>query len=472
MPRNAGEVKPTGQARRSPEGYLHCVQRAALARAFALAAAIRIPALPLVGGIESTYEWPGTLSLRCEISGGDSRIQLLVPADGAPAVGAAFPWLRLGPLAPSGLLREAANPLGYSAGSDVFVEPTRLLLDMSIPCGGIGFLFMPADESLGLFWRESTEGIGQVGFFASVVPGTGLRGEGFLSVSRPQPECTGEGWYATSLPYPGGMLFVAATRLLGEIPPGVLSATIGASAGENVAPASFLHLQLSAEAPGARASLLFGRVDRAYRSPSGSSSANCLEAAGAFAFAFPVGSASLRCSLFLRQPGFAPSLFIGTVEKVEIGFERVLARESGGFASAGIEAAKSVTRDPRGTRTDWALCGVTAKGRWGRFELESRASLELPGRLEVDFAAAFSAARSETRVSFDVGISVPSSGAPALTATASLKRRGRDSAISLKAGIGGFSPGEDPGDRLRLEVSWSAREQFTRAGFPLLAPGP
>ena len=82
--------------------------------------------------------------------------------------GISLSWLRAGTLSAAGLIREAANPLGFAAASEVFREDTSLVLDGSVSSPSrAGILLMPVPGRLGIYCRKATGGGQELGVFAS-----------------------------------------------------------------------------------------------------------------------------------------------------------------------------------------------------------------------------------------------------------------------------------------------------------------
>lgn len=231
-------------------------------------------AAPVSVNVSSAYSVGEDLTLRCDLRVPDYRFAMA----GSWQDGSSFPrllagvsssWLRIGPLSPAGALREASHPLGFQAGSDVFVQRTGFVLDASFPAQPSGILLMPLAGTLGVFARELSTGGEWVGCMASVlqIPGVGL--EGFVSLSGPPRESMGEEWITECAPFAGGRILSGAARLLADCPPFSMTATFGASRGEMSLPGSFIHVHLAARTGALSFFLLLARADGTYTSPSG-----------------------------------------------------------------------------------------------------------------------------------------------------------------------------------------------------------
>ena len=233
--------------------------RASLCFILALSAA-GAAADPVTLQLSSALVWPGSLTLRGELVSQDFRLAaacqapaLLPAAQAGPEkllAGLSLPWLKLGPLSPAGVLREAANPLGFGAGSDVFVQRSGFLLDLSIPATQAGVLFMPIPRVLGVFY-EPDGGEGQrLGCLAGIGSRDGVSVEGFASISEPPARDREEEWLQASSPFPGGKTLTTAARLMLGSPWCGVSATIGASSAERCPPGSFAHLHCAIRSTG------------------------------------------------------------------------------------------------------------------------------------------------------------------------------------------------------------------------------
>lgn len=193
-------------------------------------------AAPLSLRLSSALDWNTGMVQRCELREDDLRIALagnlsLPPAEPAPSIliGLSSPWIHFGPLSPAGSLREACNPLGFLAGSDVFTQRTGFVLDESFPAPPSGALLMPVARSLGVFYRP-LDGRGDwAGCMASLLHRPGMSGEGFLSVSDPPSQSAGEKWISSCAPFAGGRILSAGARLFVETGLFGVSATAGTS---------------------------------------------------------------------------------------------------------------------------------------------------------------------------------------------------------------------------------------------------
>jgi hypothetical protein len=173
-------------------------------------------------------------------------------------------------------LREVFSPLGYSAGSSVFSESSRLSLNTgSLRSTREGvWLSVPGDyAALGTYTdgEEISHTAASFNFFK------GKKGplvSGMLMLSRPEDRLDSDVWFPEKPLFPGGEVYHAALR--GQIPFDKLSGgltRIGVSSalsfGEKVRPAGYYHLFASHADKRLELRLLQGVADKEYVTPAG-----------------------------------------------------------------------------------------------------------------------------------------------------------------------------------------------------------
>jgi hypothetical protein len=194
------------------------------------------------------------------------------------AAGFDSPWLTVGPLNTEGLFREIFSPLGYSAGSPVFAESSRLSLNTaSLRSTREGvWLGLPGDYlALGAYSdaQDITHAAASVNFFK------GKRGpllSGLLMHSRPPARLDSNDWFPEKPLFSGGEVYHAAFR--GQIPFDRFSGGLtrlglssALSFGQRVVPAAYYTAFASHTDKTLDIRLLYGAADKDYVSPAGSS---------------------------------------------------------------------------------------------------------------------------------------------------------------------------------------------------------
>jgi hypothetical protein len=415
---------------------------------------------PVQFTLDSGWEWQGTLGVRGGINHEDRRFFWgWRSKPGPPVLGFSSPWVHAGPLSPAGLLREANNPLGFSPQSDVFFERTGLPLDRSLEGTRSGLLFMPIPDVLGFYVAPSRLGVPAHGCFASVLSRNGSGVEGFLSISRPDPEELGDDWFAGSAPFPGGELLVAGSRVRVSFPGFSCIATAGTSRGERVPPGAFWHLRAAAFTTGAYATFLAGGSSSTYRSPRGEAFKESALFATAAGITGPPGSLQLRYSLLIDHPGFAPRPFQADRQSFDAGIEAVLMHAAGFDASLKLKGEKRIARDERGAREDAARYTAAMRGGWRSFDALTGVDLMEPDGIAFFVNAAILRQFQGPRFSLDSRWEAREEESPELTEVFTCRLTLHESAIRVEAGIDHLPVAQkiaDPAKHVKLKISWSA----------------
>ncbi|MCL1817327.1 MAG: hypothetical protein FWG35_00260 [Spirochaetaceae bacterium] len=192
------------------------------------------------------------------------------------AAGFSASWIAAGPLSPGGLFREVFSPLGYTAGSSVFAETSRLSLNTArakSPRKGI-WISVPGDyAAVGAYTDgdDITHTAATVNFFR------GKRGpllSGLFMVSEPPSRLGSDVWFPDKPLFGGGKLYHAGLR--GQIPFDSLTGGItrvgisGAfSFGQRADTAKFYHLFAAHTDKTMDIRLLQGVADEGYLTPAG-----------------------------------------------------------------------------------------------------------------------------------------------------------------------------------------------------------
>jgi hypothetical protein len=424
---------------------------------------------PAVVSVESSADLDATINFRCALSHDELRIlcawQDCASSDGEaetalPTVALSLPWLLFGPVARAGLLREASNPLGFSAGSSVFAERTGVRLDGSLPAGNPGLLCMPVPDVLGIFCLPCPNGARACGCFASLQSRSGFRAEGFVCGSKSRPEHTGEEWFRSRPADPGGAMTATGVRLGADLPGLSLGATLGGSFSERAPPGSFMLLHGSWHGNDWFAEALLGRTDSTYRRPGGEGS----EAGSAFSVSAgiegPARTAKVSYAICLDQPGFAPRQYLASSEVMGIVLEQALAAASGLAAVCRARAERRISRDSQGNRQQTGRCSAALKGKIRGFEAASCVELNEPGGIDLSLTGAFQETGRSPRFSLESRLERLSAGCPVLTLLAALQLERKDVRLSLESGIEGWTVSTTALDAIRhvrLKVSWGTQ---------------
>ncbi len=296
-----------------------------------------------------------------------------VDADGSLAFGISLPRLCAGTLAPSGLLREAANPLGFGAASDVFREDTSLRLDGSASSPArLGVLLMPIADRLGLYLAEGQAGGGEAGIFAVLEPPCGLTVDLLAAAAQPGPAVprvqdglSAGDWYGASVA--GGVRGVTVARLRAKRRCLSAAVTAGLSSGTRCGPGHFLHAAAAVAGRGVSAAVLFGEADTGWRSLAGRRAAAAVTARGQARVSGRAGAAEAGVSFEAGLPSFDPGCTVPAEWRltgaVQTGTALGAARQT-----LRLEADASVRSTISGPRLETAECAISfddADGGWG-----------------------------------------------------------------------------------------------------------
>ncbi len=167
-------------------------------------------------------------------------------------VGLTTPRGVIGPVTVAGAWRELSDPLGFSAGSAVFAEPTGLRLDAGLdpgrrrglqltPIAGVAVAAF-ADELGGPGRAQSPLVAGLVAAWSAPALADG---EVYAALRSPAPPAVAQSWRLAAVPFPGGPLYLAGARVaLGAAGPVSLrvSGNLSAGAPRGASPArAYLH---------------------------------------------------------------------------------------------------------------------------------------------------------------------------------------------------------------------------------------
>jgi hypothetical protein len=441
---------------------------------FAVPGPARVHAQAL--GIQSAYDAEGSLRLRLDLTTGDLCMYLACE-DGAAAVNGAWrqslvggfslPWIRVGSLVPAGILREAENPLGYSAASDVFMQHAGLFLDASKTGAPPGILCMPVPDLFGLFCVSCRDGGPQYGCFARFEPIESFGLEGFAMLSAPPPTVVGEEWLCSSGPFPGGALIVSAVKLFCHLPALSLSGTVGNSCAQMAPAGWFYHVSFQAERGGVHAALFLGECDGTYRTADGSPTSEAGKISGSFGFAAPDGSADFSYSLAVDQPGFAPGPFLCSAERIAAAFEKGFVRSSSLDCVGALKMEKEIRRNVDGIRDDVSrMSGAVTGTLKGGLEAVAGLDLSDPGGRGLFVSLGLPRIARRLSAGLDIRLDAKGTATPELSIRLKLSLSQSPAEwIGVEAGVADFpvqGSREGPGRHLVFKVTWRTRSLAPR----------
>ena len=335
-------------------------------------------AAPSAAEAACRIEYPGSIGVRCSVplgpaslmlsgaAGPDGRIRLVAGLDS--------PFVRAGPLAAAGLLREAAGPLGFGPGSDVSGEATGLRFDG--PGSGrhelsVEVILVP--EACSLFWLHPESGSGILGCTFATGGGS-LAFEAAAAVRDPGPGDPAEGWILDDASIPAGRVLNGASRI-GVSLPG-LSATIsaGISAAERAPPGWFALCTAAIGRGGSGFDLVAAGSSSAYLELGGGGMPGGLRAGARVRFAGRLARIHARYLLSVGLPGFVPGPFLPSKEEIAFDLER---RWPGGVGAweAGLDLSNRIETCADGTKID-DPAGTLSAG-WSSPRLHAGAAVDV-----------------------------------------------------------------------------------------------
>lgn len=201
--------------------------------------------------------------------------------DLAVTVGLSSPMLTAGPVNKHGLFRELYNPMGFSAGSNVFTEKTDLRLSSSFYNDSNYFLFLePVPDTFGMFCDLDN---GKPVFWGGTISIDFCR-ESFISFiysgSRPARDAAGEAWFTPRNNFSGGDIVHIGTKLCIAPPRFSFTVTEIISAGRLIPPGSFTRCTLSCDVTAFSPEVFIGVCTDGFITPRGDYEAARLKTGG------------------------------------------------------------------------------------------------------------------------------------------------------------------------------------------------
>ncbi|MGO9310654.1 MAG: hypothetical protein ACLQDL_16730 [Spirochaetia bacterium] len=403
-----------------------------------LSACIAIPrvlhAQPGELRIEEGYQWPGRAILRVSVTPGDLLIAKTGP--GAPVFGMSLPWLRCGPLMVRGMVKQAFDPLSFSAWSGVFEERTGLALDSALESPGAGVLLMPVPEQCGVYCRNGREGGTELGVFGALPLGPGAAAECVCLSSRPDPQPASDEWFVSRCPFPGGTLTQIAARLKLDSPSLACSCAAGVSSAQLAAPGAFSLLWLRGRLPQVEGAVLLSGATPGYRAPDGASPGLASRSSAMLRFGpdHHRGIVEVGLSFAAAEPAFSPRREIPTHTTLRAAFSRDVELASARSLSLLVEAQKEVIRDCDGVREDTSRCGSTACISLGSVDLVS--GVDCADHEGIRVRGGITARPSpRLRIGVEATGSLWGTAHPTASARAKLSVEGGDRRAVLQAGV-------------------------------------
>jgi hypothetical protein len=274
-----------------------------------------------------------------------------------------------GPVEKKGLLREASNPLGYSASSDVFTERTGIAPDISLDSSKDTYAMLsPVPEILSLYaiWRDGA--ITHSGGIVSLP----IADKSFLelsgSLSTPSKPQAAETWYLDKNLYSGGAVYTAGGRAALSI--GILSvnSSLVFSGNEYYEPGFFSLSGIGLESGIVTLKTLFGYCSDTYITPDCSFIDKMIQAEALLEVTpTKLITCTLGCCMNLDRPLLRPAGFLSGNEncsaKIEASFP--FGRDTQiGFAANGCYEG---VFDEHGSDKKNVNAGLTISGEAGAF---------------------------------------------------------------------------------------------------------
>jgi hypothetical protein len=347
---------PAGPVERSVNRAAACV--------FVLCCTLAVRARGDGGDLEVRLAWPGDLVVRCGIPFGASRLVLI--GSGGPGGAIRFvagfdgPFVRAGPLAAAGLLREIAGPLGFRPGTDVGREPTGLRLDASPGTSAeasVQLTLIP--EALALFWLRPA---GELGLPAGVLDGVlgatlgpvrlgPVRLEAAAALGEPGLSRDGEDWTRDGPPHPPGPALQGGARVRLDLPLVSVAVSAGLSAAER-APPGWFAIGMGTFGNGeVGVDLLAAAASVGYLELGGGDDPGGMKAGVRLRLVGRSGRLVARYILSVDLPGFAPGPFLGTGEGIDIALDRWWPSGAATW-TAGLSASNRIESGADGGRRD------------------------------------------------------------------------------------------------------------------------
>jgi hypothetical protein len=332
--------------------------------AFVICCSLAVPARGERADLEVRLAWPDGLAVRCGIPFGGSRLELIGAGGAGESVeivaGLDGPFIRAGPLAATGLLRETAGPLGFGPGSDVRTEATGLRLDASRSARmevSVQVTLIPG--SLAVFWLR-TPGDARL---CSALSGGFLGGtlgpvrlgpvmlDATAGLGEPGPSKDGQDWIRDGPPHPPQLVLQGAARIRLDLPHVPVAISGGLSAAERAPPGWFAIGTGSIGGGDSGVDLLAAAASAGYLELGGGDDPGGMKAGVRLRLAGLSGRLVVRYVLSIDLPGFGPGPFLGTREEIDVVLERRWSSGAGAW-KAGLSASNRIESGADGGQRD------------------------------------------------------------------------------------------------------------------------
>ena len=443
----------------------------AAACAFVVCCTLAVRARGDGGNLEVRLAWPDDLVVRCGIPFGASRL-VLIGSEG-PGGGIGFvagfdgPYVRAGPLAATGLLRELAGPLGFGPGTDVGREATGLRLDApfgALPEASVQVTLIP--EAFAVFWLRRAGEIGLPGGFLDSVLGATLgpvrlgpvRLEATAALGEPGPSRDGEDWIRDVPSHPPGLAFQAGVRLRLDLPRVSVAVSGGLSAVERAPPGWFAIGTGSFGGGDVGVDLLAAAASAGYLELGGGDDPGGMRAGVRLRLAGRSGRLVARYVLSVDLPGFAPGPFLGTEEEIDVALERRWPSGAGAW-EAGLSASNRLESGTDGGQRDDPTGRASVGWEGDRFAAGLAVDIDRDDGVAVTCSLGTGGGAGRTRAVVGARYAI-SGGAVSLGLSGDVRAMIGVAEVTLRVGVGDvrLEAGHLRGGEPELSVSWKVTE--------------
>lgn len=419
------------------------------------------PAAPRAAEALIRLSWPGGLGVRCQIPLGAALLWLGCDADAEGPVrfvaGLDGPLVRLGPLAASGLLREAGDPLGFGPGTTVGEEATGLRLDGSMPAaGGWSAEIMLVPDAVGLFWMDAG-GSHALGCRCTVARRGPLQLDAAASLGGLAAADVPASWIVEHPTAAVGRTLHGAVRIVARESGWSATVSGGMSAAERAPPgwfalatASFEQREVDIDLLAAGASTGYLELGRPAQ-PGGAKAGVRLRLTG------EQGSVRAGYLMSAELPGFVPGPFLPTEEELSFLVERSRPGR-GGEWRARLSASNRIVTAADGARTDAPSGRLSVV--WDSARMDADAGLQLDRDEGIAAELSVEAEGRRVRAGGELACSWPWDGPALLSASASARFSVGSVETRLRAGVRGarVSAGGLDGCQAWGSLEWRLRQ--------------